>query len=91
MRPAAHFGVNKGACIARANAGNMRVMIYQTFGINVFESAFDQVEAFEFKPSFNCSGLWLEGAADEMVSTWSGRLVQQRQTRNGISRAVARQ
>ncbi len=64
--PSAHFGVNKGPGVARADPGNMRVMIYQAFRVDIFESAFDQVRSFWIQTIFQLLRLVVEGAADEM-------------------------
>src|SRR6185295_1389740 len=46
MRPTAHLWVDKCAGVARADAGDMRVMIDQPFRIDVFERARNQVGSF---------------------------------------------
>jgi hypothetical protein len=66
MSPAAHFWVNKSAGVARANPGDMRVMIYQAMAINIFEGAFNQVRSFWIQTIVQLLWLMFEGAADEM-------------------------
>jgi hypothetical protein len=67
MTPRAHLRINESA--ARAQTGNVNVMIDQPGGINVVESAFDKVGGFVAEFVVQLLRLSGESPADGMDET----------------------